>query len=231
MSGIDISHLSESEEVELLELLEAESVSRSPFRDAWDFCKSAVWTIDEARGEVRPFPCGERYSYLREMTYERERHPIFAVEKSRRMFMTWWMLSLYLYDVLTQKNHANFVGSRKMESSAYLLGPSRMLGIWERIPAEVWPTKPELKPVGKLEAGYSRLECIQTGSYVQAIASGADQLRQYTATNVLCDEFAFWERQRESWGALKPTVEGGGHIDIVSTPELGSFMQDLIYDS
>ena len=185
-----------------------------------------MWTKDEARGEIRQFP---DYEYLKYLTYERPKYRIFAVEKSRRMLVTWWMLSLYLYDTLTQANHANFVGSRKLESSAYLLGEERLLGLYERIPTEVWPDKPGLEATGKHGHGYTLLKCQATGSYLQAIASGADQLRQYTATNVLCDEFAFWERAEESWTAMRPTIEGGGHIDIVSTPELGAFMYDMLY--
>lgn len=105
-----------------------------------------------------------------------------------------------------------------------------MLGVYERIPASKWPNKPELLPTGKAGMGYTLLACPTTGSYVQAVAQGADQLRQYTASNVLLDEFAFQERQAEAWSAIKPTIDGGGHIDMISTPELGAYMYDLIYD-
>jgi len=206
-------------------------VPESPFRNVWDFLCCAARTKDEAAGQVRQFPAAEsRYDYLRELSRLRAESRIFAVEKSRRMLITWWMLGEYLWDTITHVNHANFVGSRKMEASAFLLGGERMLFMYEHIPVTVWPDKPRLEPRGRLESGYTRLECPDTGSYVQAIASGADQLRQYTATNVLCDEFAFWDRAEESWSAMRPTIEGGGHIDLVSTPELGAFMQQLLYD-
>ncbi len=145
------------------------------------------------------------------------------------MLMTWWLLGLYLYDVLTQKNHANFVGSRKLEASAYLLGPERMYGMWERIPVALWPEKPELICEQKQGMGFALLRCPATGSYIQAIASGADQLRQYTASNILLDEFAFFERAAETWGAVLPTIQGGGHVDVVSTANLGSYMYDLLH--
>jgi len=145
------------------------------------------------------------------------------------MLISWWLLSLYLYDTLTQTNHANFVGSRKLETSAYMLGDERIFGVYNRIPLDVWPNKPVLTATGKHENGYTLIKCETTGSYIQAIASGADQLRQFTATNVLCDEFAFWERAQESWGAMKPTIDGGGHIDLVSTPCIGAYMYTLLY--
>ncbi len=195
----------------------------APFCDEWDWLCRGVITLDEAAGTVREFP---QWPYLRHLTERRRalyHNPsVHAYEKSRRMLVTWWMLSLYLYDTLTQWNHANFVGSRKLEASAYLLGPQRMLGIWERIPASVWPHKPQLVPETKNGLGFERLLCPETGSYVQAIASGADQLRQYTASNVFCDEIAFWERWSDSWSAIRPTIEGGGHVDLVTTANLGA---------
>jgi len=200
----------------------------SPFTDAWDFLCRVCITKDEASGSFRAWPAD--YEYLQYLTQERSRHRIFAVEKSRRMMVTWWMLALYLYDTLTQANQANFIGSRKLESSAYLLGEERILGLYQRIPPDVWRGKPTIEATGKHAHGYTLLKCPATGSYIQAIASGADQLRQYTASNVLLDEFAFFERAEETWGAILPTIQGGGHVDIVSTPELGAYMHELIYE-
>jgi len=204
-----------------------QSVAKSPFESSYEFMIKAVSTLDEAKGEIRPFP---DKAYIRYLSEIRQGTQIFALEKSRRMLVTWWMLMEYLYDTMTVKNHANFIGSRKLETSAYLLGNQRILGVYSRIPDDIWPNKPTLTAHGKFENGYTRLECQETGSYIQAIASGADQLRQYTASNVFCDEFAFWDKAESSYGAFKPTIEGGGHIDLVSTANLGAYMHDLIYD-
>lgn len=227
--------LSPLEERELALLLDREKALAfgHSFIDEWDFLCRGVWTVDEATGKVRKFP--GHLEYLREIVSLRrecidKRTPLI-VEKSRRMFVTWLFLSLYLFDTLTEKNHANFVGSRKLETSAYLLGPYRMWGIYDRIPEKVWPHKPKLVQGPRFEGGYRRLICPDTGSFVEAIASGSDQLRQYTASNVLYDEFAFWDKARESWEATVPVVQGGGHIDVLSTAELGSYMYDLIYDT
>lgn len=221
--------LSPKEEKELLLLLERrEMIERpSPFEDEWDFLTRACFTKDEATGSIRQFP---DKPYLKKLTELRKGCNIFALEKSRRMMATWWLLCLYLYDTLTQNNHANFIGSRKLESSAYLLGDERIYGVYERIPASVWKYKPTLIRRGKHENGYKMLHCPETGSFITAIASGAEQLRQYTASNIFADEFAFWDKAEESWGAMLPCADGGGHVDIISTPEIGAFMYDLIYD-
>jgi hypothetical protein len=198
--------------------------------DEWDFLSRAVYTKDEAKGEIRQFP---QYTYLEYLTRTRRENyltpPIHAYEKSRRMLISWWLLSLYLYDTLTQYNHANFVGSRKLEGSAYFLGEERILGVYERIPADVWPNKPQLIHGSKRGMGYETLTCPETGSFLMAIASGADQLRQYTASNVFGDEIAFWQWWGRSYKAMRPCIDGGGHIDLVTTADLGSEAEEVYY--
>lgn len=205
--------------------------ARSPFSGVKDFLRRGCWTVDEATGRIVQFPSDERHEYLYLMCDVIDRYKLIAVEKSRRMMATWLMVCWLLFDTLTQQHHANFVVSKKLEDSAFLLGDNRMLGVYDRIPKELWRNKPSLIPSGKEGDGFERLSCPETGSFIRAVAQGADQLRQYTATNVLFDEFAFQERQREAWTAVKPTAEGGGRIMIISTPELGAYMHDLIYDT
>lgn len=203
--------------------------------DPWSFLANAVWTKDEASGQVRQFPAaieydGElRFAYLRYLTEQRLKHQIFSIEKPRRMMITWWMLCLYLYEMMTMPNIAAAIVSKKEQDSAYLCGPNRMQFVYEHISADIWPNKPVVKYSSKNSDGWTLVECPQTGSSIRAVASGPDQLRQFTFTRILLDEFAFHDRAREEWTACKPCIEGGGHIDMVSTPELGAYMYDLLY--
>jgi len=210
----------------LFDLLEDKVVGRiSPYMDDEDFMFNGVWTKDEASGQVKKFGYEEYLSYI---IRRRRNTQIFAVEKSRRMRISWLFCGLYLYDALSRKNHNNFVASRKLGSSAELLG--RMRFIYEHIPREDWVV-PEIKcRVDSEGKGFIRIDVPDNNSSIEAVAEGRDQLRQYTATNILLDEFAFWNDAEGSWAALKPTIEGGGHIDIVSTANRGSFMYRLLYE-
>ena len=60
---------------------------------------------------------------------------------------------------------------------------------------------------------------------VKGIAQGPDQLRQYTASAILCDEMAFWDKAEQTWGALKPTVQGGGQVTMISSAGPGFFQR------
>ena len=153
----------------------AEGVLPNPFMDEWDFLTRAVWTTDEAAGAVRQFPA---LGYIEEMVRERRRHRIFAIEKSRRMLVSWTFCALYLYNVLTRRTQGDYIASRKLETSCELVG--RLVGIHERIPASLWKNRPDIVlhagPTGK---GYRRIDVPRTGSFVEAVAEGKDQLRQY----------------------------------------------------
>lgn len=142
------------------------------------------------------------------------------------MMATWIVTTIYLYDILTESYHANYVASRKLEGSCDLLG--RAFAVYERIPEDLWPDKPELRTyAGYRGKGYSRIECPATGSFMEAVAEGPDQLRQYTSTNVFCDEAAFWDKWGPTYASLRPTILGGGRIMLVTTPELGAEAEDI----
>lgn len=233
----------------------------SPFADTWDFLTHAVWTRDEASGQIRRFPSGDilhggepRFEYLRHLTDHRLDYTIAAYEKSRRMLITWWAVAVYLEDIMTRRTHLNAVASDKLEKSAYLLGPDRMEFIYRHIPPvddatysmlrslsmpqewlaqftePVWPNKPIVTFEGKQGHGWKTARCEATGSSIMAMACGASQMQQFTFSNVLMDEFPRWQWQEESWRNIQPTIQGGGHVDMICTAELGSFAYDVLYD-
>ena len=141
---------------------------------------------------------------------------MLAVPKSRRMMLTWLMLALHLHMALFTPRSAIFVQSKKAEDSDYLIR-SRMLFIYGSLPG--WLKSFGLPSVTSKEF----LVTFSNGSSVRAVSQGADQLRQYTATAVLCDEIAFWERARETWRALRPIIQGGGRVTLISSAAPGFF--------
>jgi hypothetical protein len=66
-------------------------------------------------------------------------------------------------------------------------------------------------------------------SYIWGVPQGADQLRQFTASALFFDEFAFWEKARETYMASKPTIDGGGRVSLVSSP-MDGFFKEVCFD-
>jgi hypothetical protein len=69
------------------------------------------------------------------------------------------------------------------------------------------------------------------GSHILGLPSGADQVRQYTATRILVDEFAFHDKkaQEQTLDAINPAISGpDGKAVIVSTPCPETKFEELI---
>ena len=183
-------------------------------RDPWQFISDCCMTMDEAdEGKIKHFPDKEYQSHICKVWLM---YNILAIPKTRRMMLTWTMLALHLWAAIFRPNSAVFVQSKKADDSDFLIGDKRMKFIYDHLPGGYnWPTC-RYKQYN-LEFG--------NGSYVMAIGQGADQLRQYTASFIMCDEMAFWEWAEDTWGALKPTIQGGGKVTLISSAGPGFFQR------
>jgi phage FluMu gp28-like protein len=207
--------LSPSEQQELKQLLEWQVWSRDP----WQWILDCVWTIDETDGTTKRFPNKEYFPYVVNAWMESS---ILAVPKSRRMMATWLFLALHLWAAIFRPHSAVFIQSQKAEKSEWLVGEQRMWFIYQKLPQDYpWP-KPTRLLKGKGGIGYVVFD---NGSYIMAIGEGADQFRQYTASHVMLDEVAFWEKAKESYTGTLPAIQGGGKVVLISTAEPGFFEQ------
>jgi phage FluMu gp28-like protein len=205
--------LTAKESAELERLLSWKVWAANP----WEWIKDCIWTIDETDGTIKRFPDKEYFAYVVNAWQESS---ILAIPKSRRMMATWLFLALHLWAALFRSNSAVFIQSQKSSKSEWLVGNQRMWFMYENLPKQyTWP-----KPIRLLkgEGGISRVE-LNNGSYIMAIGEGADQFRQYTASHVMLDEVAFWEKAKESYTGTLPTIQGGGKVVLISTADPGFF--------
>lgn len=180
----------------------------------WRWIQDCCLTMDEAdNGKVKHYPDKEYLQYVCEVW---QRENLLAIPKTRRMLLTWIMLGLHLHAGIFRPNSAVFVQSKKADDSDFLIQDKRMMFIYNHLPTEYnWP---ECTPK-QYRLNFSN------GSYVMAIGQGADQLRQYTASYAMLDEFAFWESAEDTWGALKPIIQGGGKVTLISSAGPGFFQR------
>lgn len=204
------------EKVELMRLMEWKVWKNDPTAFIGDCC----FTVNEAKnGAVEHFP---KLDYLARVDKIIHGEQVAAFPKSRRMMMTWRCLANLLHYAMFGKNLSIFVQSKKYDDSAYLLGDSRFMFLYEHLPkSHEWPAV-ERKTRSKM--GYDYIK-FSNGVELRAVAEGADQLRQYTASVVYCTEMAFWDFAQATWNSLRPTIEGGGRIFIDSSANPGFFCQ------
>ncbi|HJY45275.1 MAG TPA: hypothetical protein VJ301_11685 [Propionibacteriaceae bacterium] len=214
-------------------------------KDVWAFVRECVITIDEvdARAPLKPFcvavclgcvryfgetptncpECGAQlvpmaYLELIARQWQSGTPSILIVPKARRMRMTWLMVACHVWLALTRRNANIFFVSSKEEKSAELV--ERAKGIVARLPPD------RMMPVPTYHRNSPpELRFLETGSKILGVPEGADQLRQYTATAVFADELGSWEWPRAAYAAIKPTIEGGGRLTIVSSAYPGFFRE------
>jgi hypothetical protein len=241
---IDLGTLVEGPETAEALLREVEAIHRAErYRvDPWAWLRDCVTTVDEldATNPIKPFPvavcrpcaryvggrpvtCPACAGPLAPLTYLRDlarqvasgSPPLLLVPKARRMRMTWCFVAVHVWLAL-QRPHANiFFVSSKEEKSGDLI--ERAHGILARLP---------------IEGGGGRLVerknspptlRLDNDAMLMGIAEGADQLRQYTATAILADEFGTWQYPRAAFSAMRPCIDGGGRLTLLSSAWPGTW--------
>lgn len=186
-----------------------------------------VRTRDEHKhGEesTRPFPTREEKPYVWNMLDAFQVEPIWLIEKSRQLMVTWECCLYALWVAKYQKNRLVFIQSKKEESAANLVfnadpTQARISFMETNLPEELR---------SKVTWSYGRAIFTETGSSIQAIPEGGDQIRSYTPSLVISDEIAFQPEFEAAWSAIKPCIDGGGQFIGVSTANSGAYMRQLI---
>jgi len=243
-----ISALLATSEPSTLDDIAAERARRAAAAPSaiWDWITRAVWTIDEAdlKRPIKPFPAAacvpcQRYlagwesdecpqcgapgsplTYLRLIAeqWATGAPPLLLVPKARRMRISWLMVACHVWLAVHHKAAAIYIVSSKEGKSRELV--DRAEGILRRMV----PVGGAAVPRWTVAKDPPTITFPDLGSKIVGVPEGADQLRQYTATAILCDEFATWAWARASYVAMKPTIEGGGRITVVSSAYPGFFL-------
>ncbi len=190
-----------------------------------DFMRECVWTQDQVdkKNPVKQYPLNEGWAkYLEFIIEHMVKECLLAIVKHRRMIITWTYCAVTTWDAMFYEGRFNALVSKKEEDSDDLV--RRCKFIYENIPADKLPVKPSMT------YKYTEMRFPETDSVIKGVASGQDQLRQYTCSRVGCDEMAFWPLARPTFTALKPTLDGGGQICLFSTRYPG-FFQNVIDDT
>ena len=188
----------------------------------YDFIRDCVLTLDQAdrRNPIKRFPF--ELPYVKPVLDQWLQERLIIVRKSRRMLFSWLAVAYCVWDAMFHIGRNIFFVSDKEEKSDILV--QRAHFIVEHIPEGVLSARPEYKYT------YCSLKFPTLNTEIKGIPQGANQLRQETASVILADEFAFWEQAKATYAGMRPTIEGGGQIIIISTSQPG-FMRELVNDT
>lgn len=173
---------------------------------------------------VDPFPTRKEKGYLWEIADAFVKEPLLVVEKSRQLLLTWLACIYVLWVGKYQLNRLIFIQSKKEEDAANLVfnaepSQARISFIETHLPEEFQ---------SNIRWSYGKAAFDETGSRIWGVPEGGDQIRSYTPSLLVSDEFAFQPAAELAWKATLPAISGGGQVILISSAKNGSFMKELI---
>ncbi len=198
-------------------------------RDPMNFLRFCVKTFDNADQlePVKDFPWDK--PYIEPMVRMWQLRRFFCADKSRRMTISWLMVALHVHYCFQNLHRRIGFFSKKQEDADELIERAKF--IFDHIPEDIYPSlwRPKYRRVANL------MEFEEVESRILAFPQGVDQARQHGFSKLLFDEFGFWEEAEETYGATRPTLQGGGGWSIVSShPKLFAgaepFYKKLVQD-
>lgn len=193
----------------------------------WDWFLDCVWTTDES-DIANPVKRAPAYRYLREIDKIESESKVTDIVKSRRMFVSHFEFSKILWNFLFIPFSKNLIISKKENDVKEALR-HRILAMYGRLDRR-FPCHPELKQREHIQEMQILHPDKKFGSHILGLPSGADQIRSYTATRVLVDEFAFHDKKDQiaTLAGLNPAIYGDGKATIVSTPKPNTKFEELV---
>lgn len=147
------------------------------------------------------------------------------VLKSRQLGFSTTTLALLLHKAMFTKNCKIVIACKKQSDASKML-TDELLFMYDNLPDFM---KPTLKERNKLRVHFKA-----TNSWIQAVAASPGALRQYQATHIVFDEFAFYNEIRadldyEMYRAALPSFQRNGFCTIISTPNgLGNMYAEYV---
>jgi phage FluMu gp28-like protein len=173
-----------------------------------------VVTRDEADPEhsVKPFPV--HLGYLNELWRVFNTRQLVVVAKSRQMLIS-WVVAAYCVWVARSKPHQAIYWQAQKDKDAIAMVSLPKGGVQGRCQfiethLPTWLQKPVETLSGRL--------VYPNGSFIEALAGGADQVRGKVFSVYVGDEFAHQEDQAGVYTSVAPLIQKGSRAILVSTP-------------
>lgn len=147
------------------------------------------------------------------------------VLKARQLGMSTTTLALILHKALFQKNAKIVIACKKQADASKMLTDEIYFAL-DNLPSFM---KPEV-----ITRNSTRIHFKGSNSWIQAVAATPSAIRQFQASHIVFDEFAFYNEIRadldkEMYRAALPSFQRNGFCTIISTPNgLGNMYADYV---
>lgn len=165
---------------------------------------------------VRPFPY--HLPYIKPIAETWLNEQIVLIPKSRDMVATWQVIAYYTWDTYFHRSRQNFFQSEKSGKAKALVRRAEF--ILKQMPKFLQLYK-YTYGVGEANSGQLIIHGIE--SEIIGLPQGPDQIRMYHPTGIFQDEAAFQISAGETFAAIKPAIQNGGRMTMVSSANPGFF--------
>lgn len=170
------------------------------------FIHNYVWIYDATFSMWIPFHLWPgQVSTLKDIQENR----LVVILKARQLGLTWLCLGFVLWLMIFHPAVSALIFSRRDDEAVYLLGNERLRGMYGRLPD--WMKARGIAVDNDHEFGLSN------GSIARAFPTTAGD--GYTATIVVVDEADLIPDLARVMNAVKPTIDGGGRMILLSRSE------------
>jgi hypothetical protein len=167
------------------------------------FINEYCYIYDATVGEWIPFKLWpEQIAVLDDLDH----HPWVVALKARQLGMTWLILCYILWKMIFHPSFTALIFSRREIESIYLLSKDRLKGVYSRLP--------DWAQVRQVLTDSSHTWQLSNGSVAYAFPTSAGD--SYTAGFVFVDEADLVPDLPALMNAVKPTIDGGGQIVLLS---------------
>lgn len=156
--------------------------------------------------------------YLKEIWNAFDTHQRIVVVKSRQLMLSWLVCAYAVWAARFQSNRAVYFQTQKREDAcAMVCLPGVEEGGFTARMQFIVRSMPEWMR-GKWTEKEGELMCVETGSMIQALAGGANQIRGKTPSILIEDEMAFQEEATGVYQAVAPLLQKQTRMIAISTP-------------
>lgn len=168
---------------------------------------------------TRPFPRHLLYEYIAPIIKPWQQEQFLFIEKSRDMFATWLVVTMYTWDTLYHEGRQNIFQSEDAPKTRELV--ERSWFIYNHQPKIIRDVHRAEYAIGAAKSGMLRITSLN--SEILGFPQGPDQIRQYHPSGVFQDEAAFQVSAGDAFAAIKPAIQAGGRFTAISSANPGWF--------
>ena len=189
------------------ELAEVDRLLRTRIPKPAEFIRRLTIEDPQADGQVGIIPF-DTWPAQDEMLTEIEHSMRVIILKARQLGISWLLCGYALWKCLYWPMKTGLIFSKGLEEAAEMV--RRIQGMYNRMPDSMKVDLPVM-------TGNTEELKFSNGSRIKAQAATKTAGSSFTASFVLADEFAKMVWANDLYTSMKPTVDGGGQLIIVST--------------